>query len=104
MDVNGTDILIRRGAFQDEILARKEAALTFPVSVQGVTKHLIPDALFGLEYTQAGKRYYRFFLVEADRWRDNQVLVYAGAIIVLFLFSFLRRWTRRENFSYSSML
>jgi len=56
-----------RYIFQDEILSRSDAPFSFPVSVQGITKNLIPDALFGLEYTQDGKPAYRFFLVEADR-------------------------------------
>lgn len=56
-----------RYIFQDEILARNDISLAFPVTVQGVTKNLIPDALFGLEYTKDGEPIYRFFLVEADR-------------------------------------
>jgi len=60
-----------RYIFGDEILARADTSLSFPVtiSVKGktVTKQLIPDGLFGLEYTEGDKRYYRFFLVEADR-------------------------------------
>ncbi len=56
-----------RYIFQDEILSRTGSAFSFPVQVNGTEKHLIPDAIFGLEYTSEGKRYYRFFLVEADR-------------------------------------
>jgi hypothetical protein len=58
---------------QAEILARAETELRAstqiidPATGKAVTKDLIPDALFGLEYTAKGKRYYRFFLVEADR-------------------------------------
>ena len=56
-----------RYIFQDEILARIEGKLCFPVAVKGMTKNLIPDGLFGLEYREGDKTYYRFFLVEADR-------------------------------------
>jgi hypothetical protein len=60
-----------RYIFQDEILARADRPLSFPVTItQGgttATKQLIPDGLFGLEYTDGDKRYYRFFLIEADR-------------------------------------
>jgi hypothetical protein len=56
-----------RFIFQDEILAKNNTVFKFPVTVKGVTKNLIPDALFGLEYTYGDKKYYRFFLVEADR-------------------------------------
>jgi hypothetical protein len=60
-----------RYIFQDEILARVERPLSFPVTIhhggKAATKRLIPDGLFGLEYTEGDKRYYRFFLVEADR-------------------------------------
>lgn len=55
------------------VLERAGAQLRFPTPIQDpksgrfVTRNLIPDALFGLEYlTDAGPRY-RFFLVEADR-------------------------------------
>jgi len=30
------------------------------------TINLIPDGLFGLEYIDNGKKYYRFFVVEVD--------------------------------------
>lgn len=60
-----------RYLFQDEILARVERPLSFPVSIvhggKSASRQLIPDALFGLEYREGEKRYYRFFLVEADR-------------------------------------
>lgn len=56
-----------RYIFQDEILAKSNTIFSFPVRVNGTTKNLIPDGIFGLEYTQDEKRYYRFFLVEADR-------------------------------------
>ncbi len=55
------------------ILARAEAELRYPVSIkepasgQKITKDLIPDALFGLEYVGDGGSKYRFFVVEADR-------------------------------------
>ncbi|ANK81555.1 MAG: hypothetical protein TEF_12705 [Rhizobiales bacterium NRL2] len=55
------------------VLERAGAQLRFPTPIKDpktgrtVTRDLIPDALFGLEYlTDAGARY-RFFLVEADR-------------------------------------
>ena len=34
---------------------------------QTLKASLVPDALFGIEYTVTGKRFYRFFIVEADR-------------------------------------
>ena len=56
---------------QDEILERAQTRLCFPVTIdydgQKITKELKPDGLFGLEYHQDGKTYYRFFLLEADR-------------------------------------
>jgi len=58
---------------QAYILERANADLSWPVSFveptikKQLTKHLKPDALFGLEYkTEEGSRY-RFFVVEADR-------------------------------------
>ena len=55
------------------VLERAGAQLRFPTPIEDpksgktVSRDLIPDALFGLEYlTDAGPRY-RFFLVEADR-------------------------------------
>lgn len=55
------------------VLKRAGAQLRFPTPVgkavtgEVITRDLIPDAIFGLEYlTSAGPRY-RFFLVEADR-------------------------------------
>ncbi len=55
------------------VLQRAETTLRYPttfndpVTGRTVTKDLIPDALFGLEYiTDDGPRY-RFFVVEADR-------------------------------------
>lgn len=55
------------------VLARAETELRYPISINDpktgatVTKDLIPDALFGLEYhTEEGSRF-RFFLVECDR-------------------------------------
>ena len=52
---------------QDEILSRAQTHLTFPVTFERHAHNLIPDALFGLEYTTNGESYYRFFIVEADR-------------------------------------
>ncbi|MEM7667901.1 MAG: replication-relaxation family protein [Pseudomonadota bacterium] len=55
-----------------EILARATTELRYPVSILddgggSITKHLIPDALFGLSYhTPEGDRF-RFFVVECDR-------------------------------------
>jgi hypothetical protein len=58
---------------QSQILKRAEATLRHPVTIidpvakRSMTKELIPDALFGLQYhTPAGDRF-RFFAVEADR-------------------------------------
>ena len=60
-----------RYIFQDEILARGGYTLSFPVTITAngkpITKQLMPDGLFGLEYTSVEKKYYRFFLIEADR-------------------------------------
>jgi len=58
---------------QSKILERAKTALRFPTKIndpdtkQTLTKDLIPDALFGLEYLHHGQKFYRFFLVEADR-------------------------------------
>jgi len=58
---------------QSKILERAKTALRFPTKIndpdtkQTLTKDLIPDALFGLEYLHKGQKFYRFFLVEADR-------------------------------------
>lgn len=55
------------------ILERAQASLRYTVPFNnpktGKTEKidLIPDALFGLEYSNGGKKSYRFFLVEADR-------------------------------------
>lgn len=58
---------------QHRILARAGAELRYPVtfadpgSGRPITKDLMPDAVFGLEYhTDAGSRF-RFFAVECDR-------------------------------------
>jgi hypothetical protein len=58
---------------QSAILARADATLRYPVSIidpvtkRQITKDIIPDALFGLQYhTPEGDRF-RFFAVEADR-------------------------------------
>jgi protein involved in plasmid replication-relaxation len=58
---------------QSRIIRRAGTTLRFPTKImdpetnQTFTKDLIPDALFGLEYYHQGKKFYRFFLVEADR-------------------------------------
>ena len=58
---------------QSAILARAGAQLRYPTTIidpatdKPVTKDLMPDALFGLEYQSTGKRSYRFFVLEADR-------------------------------------
>lgn len=63
---------------EQEILARspnKSIAIPCTISFdnrrtgkrQVLEKPLIPDAMFGIEYTVEGKRLYRFFMVEADR-------------------------------------
>ncbi|MCP4184270.1 MAG: hypothetical protein GY761_13300 [Hyphomicrobiales bacterium] len=58
---------------QEQILERADTALRYPVPFKNPvagkteTKDLIPDAIFGLEYKQAGGSKYRFFIVEADR-------------------------------------
>ena len=55
------------------ILKRADTKLRWPVefkwseNAQPVTKNLIPDALFGLEYVQNDQKTYRFYVVEADR-------------------------------------
>lgn len=58
---------------QSRILARANAELRYPVTIidpdtkREMTKNLMPDAIFGLEYhTDQGRRF-RFFAVEADR-------------------------------------
>ena len=58
---------------QSQILARAETELRLPVAIidpetrREMTKILMPDAIFGLEYrTDSGSRF-RFFVVEADR-------------------------------------
>ena len=58
---------------QHAILEKAEAQLRYPVpftdwkSGREVRSDLIPDALYGLEYLNGGRKSYRFFLVEADR-------------------------------------
>lgn len=58
---------------QSKILERAETELRFPARINDtesgneVTKVLIPDALFGLEYRRQGDSYFRFFILEADR-------------------------------------
>lgn len=61
-----------RYIFADEILERVGRPLSFPVTIRAgnetTTKQLIPDGLFGIEYTDGdGHSTYRFFLIEADR-------------------------------------
>lgn len=55
-----------------EILAKapeatRSAAVPFHIPVATETRGLIPDGLFGLEYTCSGKKTYRFFALEVDR-------------------------------------
>jgi len=58
---------------QGDILERADTDLSYsvtytdPTSKKQVTKHLQPDALFGLEYKTPDGPRYRFFIVEADR-------------------------------------
>jgi len=58
---------------QSTILKRAGERLRFPVpfidpkTKREVKSDLIPDALFGFEYVDGGRKLYRFFLVEADR-------------------------------------
>lgn len=58
---------------QADILERAKADLSWPVTIVDpvakrlMTKDLIPDALFGLEYKIANGSRYRFFAIEADR-------------------------------------
>ena len=58
---------------QSQILKRAEATLRYPVTItdpvtkRSMTKALIPDALFGLQYHTAIGDRFRFFAVEADR-------------------------------------
>jgi hypothetical protein len=50
-----------------EILERAQTHLSFPTRVSGKEVKLLPDGLFGLEYTDSNKKYYRFFILELDR-------------------------------------
>jgi hypothetical protein len=60
-----------------EATQRSEKPFEVPVSVSytcprtGQTHHcdrpLVPDAIFGIEYTKNGQKSYRFFVLEADR-------------------------------------
>lgn len=58
---------------QSAILKRAETTLRYPTMFtepdidHEVTKPLIPDAVFGLEYREDSTSAYRFFVVEADR-------------------------------------
>lgn len=58
---------------QSQILKRAGATLRYPVTIidpvtkRSMTKALIPDALFGLQYHTAIGDRFRFFAVEADR-------------------------------------
>jgi len=58
---------------QSAILERADTQLRYPVTFENpktkkpVTKDLIPDAIFGLEYIKNNKKSYRFFILEADR-------------------------------------
>src|SRR3984893_11587458 len=60
-----------------EVTRRPEKPFEIPVSVSyacprtGQThrcdRPLVPDAIFGIEYTKSGQKSYRFFVLEADR-------------------------------------
>ena len=58
---------------QHQILKRADAELRYPVvftepgSGQTITKDLIPDAVFGLQYHTPGGSRFRFFALECDR-------------------------------------
>jgi hypothetical protein len=63
---------------QEEILARSpNKSIVIPCEIsytnprtgkrQKLDRPLVPDALFGVEYTVGGQRHYRFFMLEADR-------------------------------------
>lgn len=58
---------------QSQILERARTELRFPTTIlepgtgKMTKKNLIPDALYGLEYRHGDGRFYRFFVVEADR-------------------------------------
>lgn len=58
---------------QHQILERAKTELRYPVTfqmtntAQAITKDLIPDALFGLQYHTAKGDRFRFFVVECDR-------------------------------------
>jgi hypothetical protein len=58
---------------QSAILARAHKTLRFPVSIicpathRPLTRDIIPDALFGLQYHTPNGDRFRFFAVEADR-------------------------------------
>jgi len=58
---------------QSAIMERADTQLRFPVTIENPktkkneTKDLIPDAIFGLEYQKGDGKFYRFFIVEADR-------------------------------------
>lgn len=54
------DIAFIRGS---QILKRANSSLRYRLN----NSTLVPDALFGLEYRQDGKKSYRFYMVEADR-------------------------------------
>lgn len=58
---------------QHEVLDQLGASLRVPVTIRNdqlardEQHHLIPDAMFGLEYDNDGKKSYIFYVVEADR-------------------------------------
>ncbi|WP_421704505.1 replication-relaxation family protein [Aliiroseovarius sp.] len=58
----------------DEILARAPEAtqsaknpLAVPVILDGRSTHIIPDALYGVEYDRDGQKGYRFYAMECER-------------------------------------
>ncbi len=60
--ISQSDILSRA-----KIDLRCQTTIIDPKTKRAFKKDLIPDALFGLEYRRGKNKYYRFFVVEADR-------------------------------------
>jgi hypothetical protein len=56
---------------REEILARANRSFSFPTTIRygqkNITVNLLPDGIFGLEFMEGAKKYYRFYLLEADR-------------------------------------
>lgn len=62
----------------DEILSRAPETtraapnpLSIPVTLEGKASHIIPDALYGVEYDKGGKRSYLFWALECERTSPN---------------------------------